>query len=213
MFIGIRALGQQRIMGYTYGELKRKNDMRKLKLQHAHIPEGFAPTNSDPTNYCDEEFRNFSIANLEHVDCIILGRKTAVDFIPYWATVAENPNDPDFLLGKKLTDTPKVIFTKTLESSEWADTILAKGELVDEINKLKNQAGNDIMVYGGDSFVASLMKNNLIDEYYLAVNPVDIDSGLPILKELDRKQNITLVKSKTFDCGMVVLLQYEPKNK
>ena len=60
--------------------------MRKLKLQFAHIPEGFAPTtNSEPINYCDEEFRNFSIANLEQVDCIILGRKTALDFIPYWA--------------------------------------------------------------------------------------------------------------------------------
>ena len=187
--------------------------MRKLKLQFAHIPEGFAPTNSDPINYCDEEFRNFSIANLEQVDCIILGRKTAVDFIPYWAAVAKNPNDPDCLLGKKLTDISKVVFSKTLEKTEWANTILAKGELVDEINKLKNQAGNNIMVYGGDSFVSSLMKNDLIDEYYLAVNPVDIDNGLPILKELASKPKITLVNSKTFDCGMVVLLQYEPKNK
>lgn len=187
--------------------------MRKLKLQFAHIPEGFAPTtNSDPINYCDEEFRNFSIANLEQVDCIILGRKTALDFIPYWAAVAENPNDPDFLLGKKLTDTPKVVFSKTLENSEWANTILAKGEIVDEINKLKNKKGNDIMVYGGDSFVSSLIKNDLIDQYYLAVNPGDIDSGLPILTELDSKQNVMLVQSKTFDCGMVVLLQYEPKN-
>jgi len=187
--------------------------MRKLKLQFAHIPEGFAPTNSDPVHYCDEEFRNFSIANLEQVDCIILGRKTAVDFMPYWAAIAENPNDPDVLLGKKLTDLPKVVFSKTLEKSEWANTVLAKGELVDEINKLKNQSGNNIMVYGGDSFVASLMKNDLIDEYYLAVNPVDIDNGLPILKELESNPNIALVNSKTFYCGMVVLLQYEPKNK
>jgi dihydrofolate reductase len=188
--------------------------MRKLKLQFAHIPEGFAPTpNSQSINYCDEEFRNFSIANLEQVDCIILGRKTALDFIPYWAAVAENPNDPDFLLGKKLTDTPKVVFSKTLEISEWANTILAKGDLVAEINNLKIQAGQDIMVYGGDSFVASLMMKDLIDEYYLAVNPVDIDRGLPILEELNRKQNMTLVSSKTFDCGMVVLLQYEPTNK
>ena len=186
--------------------------MRKLKLQYAHIPEGFAPTDSEAINYCDEEFRNFSIANLEQVDCIILGRKTTVEFIPYWAVVAENPNDPDFLLGKKLTDIPKVVFSKTLVNSEWANTILAKGEIVDEINKLKSQPGTDIMVYGGDSFVSSLMKNDLIDEYYLAVNPVDIDRGLPILKELDSKQNMTLVNSKTFDCGMVVLLQYESKN-
>jgi len=182
--------------------------MRKLKLQHAHIPEGFAPENSDPRNYCDEEFRNFSIANLEGVDCIILGRITAVGFIPYWAAVAENPNDPDRLLGKRLTEIPKVVFSKTLEKSEWKNATLANGELVDEINNLKNQAGKNIIVYGGDSFVASLMKNDLIDEYYLAVNPADIDNGLPILKELESKQNRALIKSETFDCGMVVLLQY-----
>jgi dihydrofolate reductase len=187
--------------------------MRKLKLQFAHIPEGFAPADSDPLHYCDEEFRNFSIANLEQVDCIILGRITAVDFIPYWATVAENLDDPDCLLGRRLTDIPKVVFSKTLENSEWADTILAKGELADEINKLKKQAGGEIMVYGGDSFVSSLMKTDLIDEYYLAVNPADVAGGLPILKTLEGKQSVKLVKSRTFDCGMVVLLQYESKDE
>ena len=187
--------------------------MKKLRLQFAHLPEGFAPTaNSEPLDFCDEEFRNFSLANLEQVDCIILGRKTALDFIPYWAAVAENPNDPDFQLGKKLTDTPKVVFSTTLENSEWANTILAKGEIVGEINKLKNQAGDDIIVYGGDSFVSSLIKNDLIDEYYLAVNPVDIESGLPILTELGTKQNIALAKSKTLDCEMIIVLQYEPKD-
>lgn len=185
--------------------------MRKLKLQFSHIAEGFAPENTDPQSYCDEEFRKFSIANLEAVDCIILGRITAVDFIPYWAAVAENPNDPDCPLGKRLTEIPKVIFTKTLGNSEWPDTTLAKGEIVDEVNKLKTDAGGDIMVYGGDSFVASLMKHDLIDEYYMSVNPVDIENGLPILSELEGKQNITLVKSKTFDCGMIILLQYQQK--
>jgi dihydrofolate reductase len=110
-----------------------------------------------------------------------------------------------------LTEIPKVVFSKTLENSEWPDTTLAKGEIVDEVKKLKEQRGREIMVYGGDSFVASLMKNDLIDEYHIAVNPADIDGGLPILKELEDKQNIVQVKSKTFDCGMIVLLQYETK--
>lgn len=186
---------------------------RKLKLQFSHLPQGFAPEGNDPANYCDQEFRDFSVANLEHVDCIILGRKTAEGFIPHWAAVAANPQDPDVLLGKRLTEISKVVFSKTLENSEWADTILAKGGIVDEVNKLKAQFGEEIMVYGGDSFVASLMANDLIDEYHIAVNPSDIENGLPILKELEGKQNITLVKSKTFDCGRIVLLQYQAGNK
>jgi dihydrofolate reductase len=187
--------------------------MRKLKLQMQISLDGFAATtSSEPINFIwDEEFRNFSIANLDQVDCIILGRKTAPDFIHYWASVAENPNGPDFLVAKKLTDTPKIIFSKTLTNSEWANATLAKGEIVHEINKLKKQVGNDILVYGGVSFVSSLIKNGLIDEYYLAVNPVAIGNGLPIFKELDGIRNLTLIKPKSFESGMV-LLHYEPKN-
>lgn len=182
---------------------------RKLKLQFSHIAEGFAPENTDPSKYCDEEFRNFSLANLEDVDCIILGRITAEGFIPYWEAVAENPQDPDHLLGKRLTEIPKVVFSKTMETSPWGIATLAKGELVEEVNKLKNQNGGKIMVYGGDSFVASLMKHDLIDEYHLGVNPADLENGLPILKELEDKPNRTLVQTKTLECGMVVLLQYK----
>jgi len=190
--------------------------MRKLKLQVQMTIDGYAATTNRESidfNWDDveNELKDFEIANLEQVDSLILGRKTAPEFIPYWAVVAENPDDPWFLLGKKLTDTPKIVFSKTLANSEWANTTVAKGEIVDEINNLKKQPGNDIMVYGGVSFVSSLIMNGLIDEYYLAVNPIAIGSGWSIFKELDSKQRMTLVKTTSLKCG-IVWLQYEPKN-
>jgi len=144
------------------------------------------------------------------VDCIVLGRKLAEGFIPYWATVAANPDHPEFTAGKKFTDTHKVVFTKTLDKSDWDNTVLAKGDLVDEITKLKKQDGQDIIAYGGATFVSALIKQGLIDEFHLFINPVAIGNGLAIFKELDRQQNLTLVKSTAFDCGIVVL-HYEPK--
>lgn len=142
-----------------------------------------------------------------------LGRKLAEGFIPHWATVAANPDHPEFTAGKKFTDTPKVVFTKTLDKSEWDNTVLAKGDLVDEIMKLKKSrygGSKDIIAYGGARFVSALIKQGLIDEFHLFINPSAIGNGMTIFKELDSKQNLTLVKATSFDCGIVVL-NYEPK--
>ena len=158
----------------------------------------------------DDKLKQYVEDITEPVDCIILGRKLAEGFIPHWATVAANPDDPEFTAGKKFTDTHKVVFTKTLEKSEWDNTVLATGNLVDEITKLKKQDGKDIIAYGGATFVSALIKQGLIDEFQLFINPTAIGKGMTIFKELDSKQNLKLVKSTSFDCGIVVL-NYEPK--
>ena len=84
--------------------------------------------------------------------------------------------------------------------------------MVDEINKLKKQDGKDIIAYGGATFVSALIKHGLIDEFHLFINPTAIGNGMSIFKELDNKQNLILVKSTSFDCGIVVL-NYEPQHK
>ena len=158
----------------------------------------------------DDELKQYVKDITEPVDCIILGRKLAEGFIPYWATVAANPDDPEFTAGQIFTDTHKVVFTKTLDKSEWDNTVLAKGDLVDEITKLKKQDGKDIIAYGGATFVSALIKQGLIDEFHLFINPTAIGNGMTIFKELDNQQTLTLVKSISYDCGIVVL-NYEPK--
>ena len=158
----------------------------------------------------DDELKNYVTEITEPIDCIVLGRKLAQGFIPHWAAVAANPDDPEFTAGIKFTDTHKVVFTNTLNKSEWDNTVLAKGDLVDEITKLKKQNGQDIIAYGGATFVSALIKQGLIDEYHLFINPVTLGAGMTIFKDLDSKQNLTLKKSVAFTCGIVVLC-YEPK--
>jgi dihydrofolate reductase len=114
-------------------------------------------------------------------------------------------------IAKKMVEIPKVVFSKTLNKSEWANTDIATGDLKDEITKLKNLDGRgDIIVYGGISFNSSLIKEKLVDEFYLFVNPIVLGSGKTIFKDYKEIQNLTLIESKVFDCGLV-LLHYEVK--
>lgn len=188
--------------------------MRKLKLQVQMSVDGFIAGTNGEMDWMmwdwDDELNKYVNEITEPVDCIVLGRKLAEGFIPYWATVAANPDNPEFTSGKKYTDTHKVVFTKTLDKSEWDNTVLGKGDLVDEITKLKKQDGKDIIAYGGANFVSALIKQGLIDEFHLFINPTAIGNGMTIFKELDSKQNLTFVKSTSFGCGIVVL-NYEPK--
>ncbi len=153
---------------------------------------------------------------LEHInsltdsfDTILMGRKMTDGFVKYWTGVAENPASPEFALAKKMVDYPKIVFSKTLDESPWANTVLAKGDLNSEVSRLKNQTGKDMIVYGGVGFVSSLIKENLIDEYNFFVNPVAIGKGMTIFNGLVEKFDLRLVKSQTFDGGIVVLC-YEP---
>ncbi|HMS34789.1 MAG TPA: dihydrofolate reductase family protein, partial [Ignavibacteria bacterium] len=139
----------------------------------------------------------------EPVDCIVLGRKLAQGFIPYWTS------NPELEGAEKINSSTKVVFTKTLEKSEWKNTVLAKGELADEIGELKKKEGKDIIAYGGADFVSSLIRQDLIDEYHLLINPSAIGSGMPIFSELENIRKLKLVRSKAFDCG-IIILNYEP---
>jgi len=143
------------------------------------------------------------------VDCILLSRKMAVEgFIGHWAKVADNPEDPQSAFAKKITDARKVVFTKTLHKSEWVNTMLAKGDLVTEVNSLKGQEGKDMVVYGGAGFASSLIRAGLIDELNLFVNPVALGDGKAIFQGLDNQLRLELLKAQSYDCG-VTLLQYK----
>ena len=184
--------------------------MRILKLQVQVTVDGFiAGPNGEMVWTAidwDNELKKYVGEITEPVDCIILGRKLAQGFIPHWASHPEEEG------ADKFNGTKKVVFTKTLEKSEWDNTVLAKGDLVDEITKLKKQDGKDIIAYGGATFVSALIKHGLIDEFHLFINPAAIGKGMSIFKELDSKQNLIFVKSMSFDCGIVVL-KYKPRHE
>jgi dihydrofolate reductase len=180
--------------------------MRILKLQVQMTVDGYIGGPNGEMDWMtfnwDDKLKEYVTALTEPVDTIVLGRKLAEGFIPHWASVAADSNNPEVAAGKKFTDTPKVVFSKTLEESSWSNTDLAKGDLKDEIIKLKKQTGGDIIAYGGATFVSALIQHGLIDEFHLFINPVAIGGGTSIFKE---NQSLRLVKATPFDCGIVVL--------
>lgn len=187
--------------------------MRKLKLQVQMTVDGYIAGPNGEMDWMvwdwDDELKQYVEEITEPVDCIVLGRKLAQGFIPHWAS------NPELEGAGKINSTKKVVFTKTLDKSDmgvmsWENTDLANGDLAEEIMKLKNQEGSDIIAYGGADFVSALVKNRLIDEYHLFINPTAIGSGITIFKELKNYLKLTLVKSKSFQCGITVL-HYEQK--
>ena len=169
--------------------------MRKLKIQ----------MNISLDNKWDSGMSNFSIDNLKDVDCILHGRKTGEGFIPYWTEVANNPNDGEYKLGKRFSEIPNVVFSDTLTASKWDNTTLIKGDIKQEIGALKNKKGKEIIVYGGESFVSSLIQHDLVDELYLLINPAAIGNGKQTFNPLKNDSKLKLVKCNPFDSGTVVL--------
>ncbi|MDN5847373.1 MAG: dihydrofolate reductase family protein [Candidatus Nitrosocosmicus sp.] len=189
-----------------------KKVMRKLRLQVQISVDGCiaGPNNEMDWTVWDDKYIKYVNDIAESVDTIIMGRKMVDEFISHWSSRMNKSDDPWNAFAKKMIEIPKVVFTKTINKSRWINTDIATGDLKDEITKLKNQNGGDIIVYGGVSFDSSLIKEKLIDEFYLFVNPIAIGNGKPIFKDLEEIQRFTLIESIRFDCGLV-LLHYEVK--
>ena len=189
-----------------------KTVLRKLRLQVQMSIDGcIAGPNGEMdwmVGLSDDETMKYAYKITESVDTILLGRKMIDGFISFWSDVMNKPDDPWYAFAKKMMETPKVVFTKTLNKSRWINTDIATGNLIEEVNNIKSQPGGDIVVYGGASFDTSLIKEKLIDEFYLFINPVAIGNGMTIFKDLDKIQKYTLIESKAFECGKV-LLRYE----
>lgn len=183
--------------------------MRKLKLQMQISLDGFnsAGPNDEQkwVTWAFDEIKQDIHELANSCDTEIIGRKLAVDYIPFWSDTLSQPNSELYDTSKIKAKQKKVVFTKTLEESTWENTVLAKGDLKEEVNKLKSQSGKDIIVYGGSSFVANLVKEGLIDEFYLFINPVALGQGTAIFEQLNGWQQLKLVNSKSYNCGIILL--------
>jgi dihydrofolate reductase len=188
--------------------------MRKLKLQVQLSVDSYIAGPNGEMDWMiwdwDDKLKNYVFELTDPVDTIILGRKMTDGFVSYWSDLMNKPDDPFYEFAKKMIETPKVVFTKTLKKSQWANTDIATGDLTEEIMKLKTQSGKDIIVYGGASLDSSLIKEGLIDDLHLFINPAAFGKGMTIFKDLNNIQKFVLVKSIAFDCG-IVMLHYKPK--
>lgn len=188
--------------------------MRKLKLQVQISVDGYIAGPQGEMDWitwdATEDFINYVTELTDSSDTMLLGRKLAEGFIPYWTSITANPEDPQYSFAKKMIDTPKIVFSKTLDKSIWDNTAVAKDDLVAEINQIKNQEGKDIIMYGGAEFVSSVINAGLIDEYHLFVNPAAVGKGMAIFNTLEGNRKLSLVKATPLKNGIVILC-YQPE--
>lgn len=184
--------------------------MRKLKLQMQMTINGYVGKPGGENDWMtwnpDDEFVAFLCSLIDSSDTLLLGRKTAEVLIPFWESTAEkNPAHP---FAKKIADIQKVVFTKTLDQSIWNHTTLAKGNLAEEIDRLKKSGtgvSKDMLVFGGAGFVSSLVNEGLIDEYHLIINPTAMSNGMTIFNTPGRIEKFTPIQSKLYPGGKTVL--------
>ena len=141
-------------------------------------------------------------------DTFLFGRVTYEMMASFWPTPMGKSINPVF--ADALNNTPKIVFSTTLKTADWQNTEVAQALTKEEILKLKQLPGKNMMIFGSGSLVEQLTKLGLIDEYQLMINPVVLGKGIPLFKNITDRLNLTLVQTRTFKSGLV-LLQYQPQ--
>jgi len=199
--------------------------MRKIVLQEMMSLDGFmaGPRGEFDWPLADDEFERHVDDLMNDADTILLGRNTYQMFAGYWPTAATSPTgtmkhsgSTEFVVptsvsnahdevARKMNSYRKIVFSKTLKKVEWNNSTLLKEVDPKEISRLKQHSGKDMLVLGSGRLVSALMKFGLIDEFRVWINPIILGQGKPLFGALDDRQNLNLVRTKTFDSGLIEL--------
>jgi dihydrofolate reductase len=141
-------------------------------------------------------------------DAMLLGRVTYEEFAAFWPS--QEPSEEDQETTDYMNNTPKFVVSKTLEEPlEWNNSTLIKGDVAEEISKLKGQPGKDISITGSPTLVRSLFEDGLLDELRLMLHPIIVGSGKRLFEDGGEQKALQLVDSKIFSTG-VLYLTYQP---
>jgi dihydrofolate reductase len=162
----------------------------------------------------DSEFNKFATEQLRNTDLFLWGRRIYQLMEGYWPRSAEDPStsSDDREIARLMNSTQKIVFSKTLdkveETENWKVTKLVHELDPNEIRRLKAQPGKEIGV-GGPTLAASLMKQGLVDELRIMINPVAIGDGTPLFRGLERRVKLEPIETRRFSSGNI-LLRYKP---
>jgi len=155
----------------------------------------------------DEEWNRFVAGNAKGEGVLVFGRVTYEQMASYWPTPMAREHAP--VVAKRMNELPKVVFSRKMEQAAWQNTTLLRGDLAQEVHKLKAQDGADLVILGSASLVWQLTEAGLIDGYQIAVNPVVLGGGKSMFAHLPKRVNLKLLNSRTFQNG-TVFMTYQP---
>ena len=155
----------------------------------------------------DPEAHDFAVENSKSDSIILFGRVTYQMMAGFWPSPMALENDP--VMAKSMNESEKIVFSRTLEKAAWNNTTLINADVVEEVKKLKQMPGKDLVILGSGSLVSQLAQHGLIDEYQYMVYPVAIGDGTTIFKGISGKLNLKLTNTRALKSG-AVLLCYQP---
>jgi dihydrofolate reductase len=183
--------------------------MRKVVLFIHLSLDGFAAGPNGELDWMsyDEELEKYAEGVVSTVGAALYGRVTFQMMESYWPTVLKNSSSTkhDIDHAHWIEKISKVVFSKSLNKVEWNNTRLIKDNVAEEVSKLKQQPGKDLVIFGSPGLAQTLMRLDLIDEYRLTVNPVVLGVGKPLFKDIRAKVTLKLLETKTFASGVTGL--------
>jgi dihydrofolate reductase len=157
--------------------------------------------------YFNDEMGEAVGTKMAAADTMLLGRRTYQEFADFWPN---QPSDEEF--ADQINSIPKLVASTTLDRVDWQNSTLIRGNVAEELAKLKEQPGKDINVTGSVTLVQSLLRDDLLDELGLLVHPIVVGTGKRLFEPGSGQIPLTLVDSQTFSTG-VVSLTYQPARK
>ena len=145
-----------------------------------------------------EEFITYHTDLVSHSDGLLLGRKTYEFFVAVWPSRSGE-------LADRFNGMAKYVASTTLEDLQWENSHLIEGNVPEAVAKLKQQAGQDLIIYGSDDLMHSLLEHDLIDEYQLLVYPVVLGKGRSLFRDGVERMALELVDSTVVPPGVAIL--------
>lgn len=158
----------------------------------------------------DEEIFDFVGTMTQQSDTALYGRVTYEMMQAYWPTAGDEPNASKHAKEHSAwyKHVSKVVLSTTMQEAGLHNTKVISDHLADNINQIKQADGKNIIIFGSPRASQSLLREGLIDAFWLFVNPIILGEGMPLFKDVTGTTKLKLVESKTFGCG-VIALHYE----
>lgn len=150
-----------------------------------------------------DELKRISIEQLENADLLLFGRVTYQGMASYWPSAKGQ-------VAELMNGISKVVFSSTLDAADWSNARLVTGRAEDEVARLKQQPGKDILIFGSARLTHSLMRAGLIDEYRVGVSPVVLGEGRPLFGPGAERATLRLLDATPLSTGCVIL-RYAPE--
>ncbi len=156
--------------------------------------------------FFSDEYAKYKYDELFASGALLLGRVTYQGFAKAWPSRTDK-DLPDTFKGfaDRMNSIPKYVVSTTLLKAEWNNSKLIRGTVAEEVSRLKQQPGQDILLAGSGTLLRTLMQHDLIDEYRLMVHPVVLGSGKRLFQDANVKRVLRLAGIKTFSSGIIVL--------